>query len=65
MKHEKNGLLFDIALKKLGQEGCYNKSLLIDDSKKACATFFKKGGNIYRYSNYKNFEKWKKLNFDL
>lgn len=62
MKHEQNGLLFDVTLKKLGLES-FHDVLLIDDSPVACEIFKRKGGAAYRYVNQKEFEIWLKTNW--
>ena len=64
LKHEQNGKLFDIVLKKLGETE-YKKVLLIDDSVKAGKIFENKGGLVFTYDNFENFELWVKKNFKI
>jgi hypothetical protein len=57
MKQDENGRLFDIALQGLGLSS-YEGVLLIDDSPPYCDIFRGKGGEVYRYSNPEDFERW-------
>jgi FMN phosphatase YigB (HAD superfamily) len=59
MKQDKNGRLFDIALKLLGLDS-YQGVLLVDDTLAYCEIFKNKGGQIYQYANQEDFFKWVK-----
>jgi FMN phosphatase YigB (HAD superfamily) len=59
MKHDENGRLFDIALRRLGLRS-YEGVLLIDDSPICCDIFIEKGGEAYRYTGLSAFEEWSK-----
>ncbi len=61
LKHDDNGRLFDIAMRKLGISS-YKEALLIDDSLKARTTFESKGGATFPYKSYEQFEPWMKEN---
>lgn len=58
LKHERNGLLFDLALEGLGLNS-FKDILLIDDSEKACAMFKSKGGTVYRFTDLETFKEWR------
>jgi len=59
MKHDENGLLFDIALRMLGLHS-FEGVLLVDDTKIYCDIFKKKGGEVYQYSSQEDFSQWSK-----
>jgi FMN phosphatase YigB (HAD superfamily) len=61
LKHEKEGELFEIALEKL-QHNSFEEALLIDDSQRIVQVFQNKGGSIYTYINYEQFEPWAQQN---
>jgi FMN phosphatase YigB (HAD superfamily) len=61
LKHENNGYLFDVAMQRLGKNS-FDGSLLIDDSAKARQTFKQKGGQVFAFTTYENFEPWAKEN---
>lgn len=57
LKSDAEGRLFDIALERLG-ESDYARTLLIDDSLTVKPVFEKKGGTVFTYSTYEEFEPW-------
>lgn len=54
LKDEKNGQIFDIALKNVGEE--IENSLLIDDSAKTIKLFKQKGGHGHVYKNFEELK---------
>lgn len=61
LKSDGNGKLFDVALKQLGMSN-YKEVLLIDDSLKVKPVFEQKGGEVFCYKSYEEFEPWKRKN---
>jgi FMN phosphatase YigB (HAD superfamily) len=59
MKQDENGILFDIALQRLGLYS-YKGVTLVDDSLAYCDMFKEKGGDYYHYTDQEAFEKWAK-----
>ena len=60
MKHDENGRLFDIALRRLGLHS-YEGVLLIDDTLTYGNIFKEKGGEFYHYTGQTAFEEWAKI----
>jgi FMN phosphatase YigB (HAD superfamily) len=61
MKHDKNGRLFEITLEKLG-ESDFSDTLLIDDSSAVRAAFESRGGTIFPFETFEDFEPWMNKN---
>lgn len=59
LKSDAEGALFDIAMGRLG-ESDYGKALLIDDSARVRPVFEKKGGTVFTYTTFEQFEPWMK-----
>lgn len=55
-KRRKSDGLFDIAMKSMHAN--YATTLLIDDSEKARLVFENKGGNTYKYIDFRSFKSW-------
>jgi FMN phosphatase YigB (HAD superfamily) len=62
LKLERNGLLFKVALERLGREGDFASALLVDDSAGARAMFRRKGGDAFPYLRFDVFARWADAN---